>query len=243
MAMYLKGVLIALRGLPTTLYVSVIAVIIGIIFGMILAMMKLSESKIARGIANVYIEIFRSTPMIVQALIMAYGIPMILQAQEISFKWPTLIIPAIIVCSLNSAAYMAEVMRSGIQAVDAGQIEAALSLGMTKGQLNRLVIWPQAIRICIPALGNEFITMIKETSILSYVGVTEVLRSAALWNAASFETFPAYIGAAVVYFCICFPLSKIVSILEKRMEGKDQEAAVMTANKAEREQLIDAEVK
>lgn len=155
--------------------------------------------------------------MIVQALVMAYGLPYLLQSHSVEFRWSNLIIPAMLVCGLNSAAYMAEVIRGGLQAVDAGQIEAAQSLGMTKGQIMKLVVLPQAIKIVIPSFGNEFVTMIKETAVLSYVGVVEVLRSAQLWNAATYNTFEAYIGAAAVYLCLTFPLSKLIGLLEKRM--------------------------
>jgi ABC-type amino acid transport system permease subunit len=155
--------------------------------------------------------------MLVQALILAYGVPLLLQNNGIMFKWPHLIIPALLVCGLNSAAYMAEVIRGGIQAVDPGQIEAAQSLGMSKGQINRLIILPQAFKIVIPSLGNEFVTLIKETSVLSYVGVEETLRKAALFNAATYCTFEAYIGAAIVYLMMTYPLSKGVQALEKHL--------------------------
>lgn len=223
MSDYLMGVTVALKGLPTTLYVSVFALIAGIILGLVLAMGKLSKSRPPRIASNAYIEIFRSTPMICQALIMAYGIPMLLQSHDFHFTWSSLVIPATIVCGLNSAAYMAEVFRSGIQAVDPGQIEAAYSLGMTKLQVNRLIILPQAFRIVIPSLVNELVTLVKETSILGYVGVVEVLKSAQLWNASSFKTFQAYVGAAIVYFVVCYPLSKGATYLEKRMKGTDME--------------------
>ncbi|MCR5482460.1 MAG: amino acid ABC transporter permease [Clostridia bacterium] len=218
MGVYLKGVEVALRGLPTTLYVSLFAVAGGVVIGLLLAVMKLGKSKPAKIVSDVYIEVMRATPMLAQALIMAYGLPMILQSNGVDFKWPSLVIPAIIVCAFNSAAYVAEILRSGIQAVDPGQIEAAYSLGMSKGMVNKLVVWPQALRICIPALGNELVTMIKETSVLGFVGVVEVIRSAQLWNAQSFETFPAYVGAAIVYLIVCFPLSKLVGLLEKKMD-------------------------
>lgn len=217
MEVYLQGILVALRGAPLTIGVSLFAVIIGVIVGLGFALMKKSENKILSIISKIYIEIVRGTPMIVQALIMAYGIPYLLQQNGIMFKWPHLIIPAMIVCGLNSAAYMAEVIRGGIQAVDPGQVEAAQSLGMSKGQINRLIVLPQAFKIVIPSFGNEFVTLIKETAVLSYVGVVEVLRSAALWNASTFETFPAYIGAAIVYLLMTYPLSKGVSALERHM--------------------------
>lgn len=155
--------------------------------------------------------------MIVQALIMAFGIPILLKQWGISFTWPDLIIPAMLVCGLNSAAYMAEVIRGGIQAVDPGQVEAAQSLGMGKHQITRLIVLPQAIRIVIPSFGNEFISLIKETAVLSFVGVVEILRGAQLWAASSALTFHAYIGAAIVYLMLTFPLSKGVAALEKHL--------------------------
>ena len=159
----------------------------------------------------------------VQALIVSYGIPILLQSNGIMFRWPELVIPAMLVCALNSAAYMAEIIRGGIQAVDHGQIEAALSLGMTGRQINRLIVLPQAFRIVLPSFGNEFITLIKETAVLAFVGVPEILRNAQLWNASTFETFPAYIGAAVVYLMITYPLSKGVAALEKHMAKEIKE--------------------
>ena len=197
MELYIKGITIALKGVPATVGVSLIAVALGVILGLGLAIMKMSDHVVLRAPAAVYIDIVRGTPLIVQALILAYGVPQILQANDIGFKWPYLVIPAIIVCGLNSAAYVAEVIRGGIQAVDKGQMEAARSLGMSKGLAMRLVVIPQAFRIILPSLGNEFITLIKETAVLSFVGVVEILRRGQLWNASSFETFPAYIGACL----------------------------------------------
>lgn len=217
MALYFKGFTVALSGVPVTLGVSFIAVIIGICLGLILALMKMSKVTILRIIATAYIEIVRGTPMLVQALIFAYGIPQILQANNIEFRWAHLVIPAIIVCGCNSGAYVAEIIRSGLQAVDKGQMEAARSLGMSHGLAMRLVIIPQALRIVLPAFANEFITLIKETCVLSYVGVREILRKGALWNAATFNTFPAYIGVALVYMLLTIPLSKLVGVVEKKM--------------------------
>lgn len=217
MALYFKGFMVALGGVPVTLGVSLVAVIIGICFGLVLALMKMSKVKLLRVIATAYIEIVRGTPMLVQALIFAYGIPQILQANNIEFRWAHLVIPAIIVCGCNSGAYVAEIIRSGLQAVDKGQMEAARSLGMGHGLAMKLVIIPQALRIVLPAFANEFITLIKETCVLSYVGVREILRKGALWNAATFNTFPAYIGVALVYMLLTIPLSKLVGLVEKKM--------------------------
>ena len=215
--LYVKGFLVALQGVPVTVGVTLIAMVTGVVLGLVLALMKMSRIKVLTALASLYIEIIRGTPLIVQALIMAYGLPQLLQSSGISFRWPYLIIPAVIVCGLNSAAYVAEVIRSGIQAVDKGQMEAARSIGMTKGQAMKLIVIPQALKIVLPAFGNEFVSLIKETSVLSYVGVVEILRKGALWNAATFNTFEAYIGVALVYMLLTSPTSKLVKRLEKTM--------------------------
>ena len=220
MELYIKGIEMAIKGVPATVGVSLIAIALGVILGLGLALLKMSKHKFLSIPAMVYIEIVRGTPMIVQALIMAYGVPYLIQSQGTEFRWPALVIPALMVCALNSAAYVAEIIRAGLQAVDQGQMEAARSLGMSHSMAMRLIIIPQAFRIILPSLGNEFVSLIKETAILSYVGVVEILRRAALWNASSFETFPAYIGAAVVYMMLTIPLSKLVAYVERRMAGK-----------------------
>ena len=217
MGVYWKGILVALKGAPMTIGVSLVALAMGIVFGMLFALMRTADNKVLKTIAKIYIEIVRGTPLIVQALILAYGVPYLIQHNGGDFKWSTLIIPAIVVCGLNSAAYMAEAIRGGIQAIDKGQIEAAKSLGMTKKQITVLVVLPQAIKIVLPSFGNEFVSLIKETAVLSFVGVIEVLRSASLWNASTYQTFPAYIGAAVVYLMMTYPLSKMFAKLEKKM--------------------------
>ena len=223
MEIYLEGILVAMRGAAKTLGVSFFALLVGAALGLGFALMKKSYNRPVRILSKIYIEVVRGTPMIVQALIVSYGIPILLQSNGIMFRWPELVIPAMLVCALNSAAYMAEIIRGGIQAVDHGQIEAALSLGMTGRQINRLIVLPQAFRIVLPSFGNEFITLIKETAVLAFVGVPEILRNAQLWNASTFETFPAYIGAAVVYLMITYPLSKGVAALEKHMAKEIKE--------------------
>ena len=221
--LYVKGFLVALQGVPVTVGVTLIAMVTGVVLGLVLALMKMSRIKVLTALASLYIEIIRGTPLIVQALIMAYGLPQLLQSSGISFRWPYLIIPAVIVCGLNSAAYVAEVIRSGIQAVDKGQMEAARSIGMTRAQAMKLIVIPQALKIVLPSFGNEFVSLIKETSVLSYVGVVEILRKGALWNAATFNTFEAYIGVALVYMLLTIPSSKLVKHLEKKMATSNAE--------------------
>ena len=221
--LYVKGFLVALQGVPVTVGVTLIAMVTGVVLGLVLALMKMSRIKVLTALASLYIEIIRGTPLIVQALIMAYGLPQLLQSSGISFRWPYLIIPAVIVCGLNSAAYVAEVIRSGIQAVDKGQMEAARPIGMTRAQAMKLIVIPQALKIVLPSFGNEFVSLIKETSVLSYVGVVEILRKGALWNAATFNTFEAYIGVALVYMLLTIPSSKLVKHLEKKMANSNAE--------------------
>ena len=224
MGIYLKGFLIACKGIPATVCVSLIAIVIGAALGLLLALCSQTKSKVLHVIAKVYVDIIRGTPMLAQALIMAYGVPWLLQSWGIDFTWPQMGLPAIIVCGCNSAAYMSEVIRSGIQAIDKGQMEAARSLGMSHGMAMRLVIIPQAIRIILPAFCNEFVTLIKETSVLGYVGVVEILRRGQLWNSSSFETFPAYIGVALAYMVLTIPLSKLINGYERRMARKEAAA-------------------
>lgn len=221
MGIYLKGFLIACKGIPVTLGVSMVAVILGAAVGLLLALCTQAGSKILRGLARLYIDVVRGTPMLVQALIAAYGIVWLLQQHGVNWKWSSLVIPATLVCGLNSAAYMSEVIRSGIEAIDKGQMEAARSLGMTRGMAMRLIIIPQAVRIILPAFANEFVTLIKETSVLGYVGVAEILRRGQLWNSSSFETFPAFIGVALAYLVLTIPLSKIINGYQKRMSRKE----------------------
>ncbi len=221
MGVYIKGFLIACRGIPTTIWVSLVAIVLGAVLGLLLALCSQTKSKVLQVVSKFYVDIVRGTPMLVQALIMAYGVPQLLQSMGSNFKWPNLVIPAVIVCGLNSAAYLAEVIRSGIQAVDKGQMEAARSLGMSHGMAMRLIIIPQAIRIILPAFANEFVTLIKETSVLGYVGVIEILRRGQLWNASSFETFPAYIGVALAYMLLTIPLSKAINGYERKMARKE----------------------
>ena len=220
---YIKGFLVACQGIPATVFVSILSVVMGSVIGLLIALMRTSKNKFVSWISKLYVDIVRGTPMIVQALIFAYGVPQFMQSHVFYFKWANLIIPAIIVCGLNSAAYMSEVIRSGIQAVDKGQMEAARSLGMSKAMAMRLIIIPQAIKIILPAVGNEFVTLIKETSVLSYVGVVEILRKGTLLNAATYQAFPAYIGVALAYLVLTLPLSKLIAVLEERGKGRKKE--------------------
>ena len=171
MQLYVKGFLAAIQGVPVTLGVTLASIIIGVLLGLVLALMKMSKSKALSVISGVYVEVVRGTPLVVQALILAYGLPQLLQSKGVDFKWPYLVIPAIIVCGLNSAAYVAEVIRSGIQAVDKGQMEAARSLGMTHRKAMRLIVIPQALKIVLPSSVPLILSVMKVNIGLCLVGV------------------------------------------------------------------------
>lgn len=219
---YLHGIVIAAKGAPTTLLISFVAVLMGLVLGLCAAMAKRSRFKVLRGIGNVYVDVLRGTPLLVQVLILVYGVPQLLQSIGIPFHWELKIVAGFIACGINSSAYMAEIIRSGLQAVDIGQTEAARSLGLSSKKTMRYVIVPQAFKIIIPALGNEFITLIKETSILSVAGIVEVTRRGTLWASQSFLSFQAYIGVAIVYLVMTLTLSRLVAYLERRMGQSDR---------------------
>ncbi|WP_230975015.1 amino acid ABC transporter permease [Aminipila luticellarii] len=219
---YLMGIKIAYSGVGATLSITVVAVIIGVTLGLIAALCKLSKHKALSLPAKVYIELLRGTPLLVQALILYYGVPMLLQQHEIMFRWDYPIIAGMIVCGINSSAYVAEIIRSGLQAVDPGQTEASRSLGMTNFQAMKLVIIPQAFRIILPALGNEFVSLIKETAVLSVITITEITRKSTLWSSVTFQSWPAYLGTAFVYLTLTIPLSRVVLYMERRMAQSDR---------------------
>ena len=210
---------VAFSGAGVTLSISALAVLIGLALGLVVALGKMSHKKPIRVIASVYVDILRGTPLVVQALLVYFGIPMLLQGWGVHFIWPSAFIASFLVCGINSSAYVAEIIRSGLQAIDPGQAEAARSLGMTHGQTMRHIIIPQAIRIIIPALGNEFISLIKETAILSIISVTDVTRASMLFASRGANYFPAYLGTAVVYLIMTIPLSKFMNYVERKLAG------------------------
>ena len=224
MADYLQGIKIAAYGIGTTLYVTAGALIIGLVIGLIMVLGKMSQHKVLKWPASVYVEIIRGTPLFVQVLILAYGVPQMINSMSggsVSFTWKPIVIVGIIACGLNSGAYLAEIIRSGIQAINKGQTEAARSLGMSRSQTMISIVLPQAFKVILPAMANEFVTLIKETSILSYVGIVEITREGMLWASRDFKSFPAYIGVAVIYMCMTIPLSRVVAYLEKHMASSN----------------------
>jgi len=238
------------EGLVCTVSLSAFTVIFGFVLALMLALMRMADFRPLRFldntqggegrtgfvgalsrfrplnfIASVYIEVFRATPLMVQLFIVYYILLADLDLP--SFKLFGLIrferfVPGVIALSLNSAAYLSEIIRSGIQSIDGGQTEAARSLGMTQVQNMRYIVLPQAIKNILPAIANEFVTIIKESSICWTIGVQEIMSAVNSIKAATFTIGEALIIAACVYFCLTFPTSKIIEYFERKMSRGDK---------------------
>ena len=199
-------------GVTTTLQFTCIAVSLGVILGTIVAILKMSKSKIIRFLVSVYVEVVRGTPILLQLYVFYFALPSLLPFLDLSpFMWV-----AIAMC-INSGAYVSEVIRSGIQAVDKGQTEAARSLGLNKTQTMIKIILPQAIRNILPALGNEFIMILKETSLASTFFLGDLMTSQKIVAGATYLQFESLVIVGAIYLCFTFPLSKLVEWFEKRM--------------------------
>ncbi|HDH2350150.1 TPA: ABC transporter permease subunit [Staphylococcus aureus] len=204
-----------LKGIKITILISLIGVALGSILGAFVALMKLSKIKIISWIASIYIEILRGTPMLVQVFIVFFGITAALGLDISALVCGT------IALVINSSAYIAEIIRAGINAVDKGQMEAARSLGLNYRQTMKSVIMPQAIKNILPVLGNEFVTLIKESSIVSTIGVGEIMFNAQVVQGISFDPFTPLIVAAALYFVLTFVLTRIMNMIEGRLNASD----------------------
>ena len=204
-----------IQGIGATILISLIGVVLGSIFGGILAFMKLSKNIILKTLSWIYIEFIRGTPLLVQVFLVYFGTTAVLGIDLSAF------ICGAIALVINCAAYIAEIIRAGINAVDKGQTEAARSLGLSHAQTMNKVVMPQAIKNILPALGNEFVTVIKESSIVSVIGVSELMFNAQVVQGASFDPFTPLLIAAVVYFILTFALSRLMNVFERRMRVSD----------------------
>lgn len=204
-----------LKGIKITILISLIGVALGSILGAFVALMKLSKIKIISWIASIYIEILRGTPMLVQVFIVFFGITAALGLDISALVCGT------IALVINSSAYIAEIIHAGINAVDKGQMEAARSLGLNYRQTMKSVIMPQAIKNILPALGNEFVTLIKESSIVSTIGVGEIMFNAQVVQGISFDPFTPLLVAAALYFVLTFVLTRIMNMIEGRLNASD----------------------
>jgi polar amino acid transport system permease protein/polar amino acid transport system substrate-binding protein len=200
-----------LSGLGVTIEIAVISLILAVILGIILGIFSISTSRILKTISTVYIYMVRGTPLMIQALFLFFGVG---QALNIRFD-P--VVAAIITLTINASAYMAEIFRGGIQAVDNGQMEAARSLGLSYYKAMRKVILPQAIKIMVPSILNQFIVTLKDTSILSVISIRELTLSGQIIIARNFKPLQMYAIVAVMYFIIITLLTLVSRHVERRL--------------------------
>lgn len=202
-----------IKGLGMTIGLALLTVVLGTLLGTPLATAKLSQHKVWKRVAIIYIEVVRGTPLLLQLYIFAYGIPLAIPSFYISpFA------AGVLALTLNSAAYVAEVIRAGIQSVDIGQMEAARSLGLSRSKAMRKVIIPQAFKNVLPALGNEFVTVVKESSIVSIVGIVDVMKITNVVSSQEFTMFEALIFAGLLYFIVTYSISKLIQRMERRLD-------------------------
>lgn len=213
------------QGIEYTLLISITSVSIAVLPALFLALMRLSKLRVVRSISGIYIALFRSTPLLVQLAIVYYGLFNFIKVPTyhlFGFINLSMFIPGVVALALNSAAYVAEIFRAGILAVDSGQDEAARSLGLTAAKSMQHVVLPQAIKNILPALANEIITMVKESSILSTLGMVELMWAAKTVSATTYITIGPYVLAALIYFSINYPASKLIEVIERRMRRGDK---------------------
>lgn len=216
-----------LYGVITTLIISLLGTLIGFVIGLGLSILKITKSrasdtltsKIFKKIGNIfsssYIQFFRGTPMMVQASLIYYGF------LKLGGHW-TAFSAGIFVVGINTAAYIAEIIRSGINAIDPGQMEAARSLGMTHYQAMRKVILPQAVKNVIPAIGNEFIVNVKDTSVLSVIAVTDLFYNSKSITMIHYVYFEVYFITSIIYLIITLLSSRLLALLDKKLAGKNR---------------------
>ena len=210
-----------LPGAAYTLCLTIAAVGIGILIGLVMALLKMGKNRVLSAIANAYIEVFRGTPLYVQIFLFHYGVASII-ATIIGGRFNfTVLVTGIVVLALNSGAYVAEIFRAGIQGVDKGQVEAARSLGMTHKQAMQMVILPQAFKMVIPPLGNEFVMLLKDTSLLAAIGLSEIMKRGMIYNSVTFQPFPTFLAVALIYFILTFSLTRLINRYERKLaKGK-----------------------
>lgn len=205
-----------LEGLKITIIISLVSLFFGMLVGLLSCLLGLSKSKVLRAISAVYVWLIRGTPMIVQAFIVYYGVPIIVQQ-----FFPSFIISetlaSVITLSLNAGAYLSEIFRSGIQAVDIGQIEASRSLGISSGRTMMAIVLPQAFKITIPSIVNQFIITVKDTSILSVISLAELCNQAKQYSASTYLFFETYILVGVFYLAVISVLMLLSKFVEKKV--------------------------
>jgi polar amino acid transport system permease protein len=210
-----------ITGFFTSIELTVVALLVGLLIGLIVGLMRISRQKWLKVPAKLYVDLFRGTPLLLQILAMHFAVlPTIFES--LGLQAPEAITSSFVALSLNAGAYISEIFRGGIQSIEKGQMEAARSLGMTYGQAMRLVILPQAFKRMLPPLGNEFIALLKDTSLVAIIAVNDITYAAFTTAKSTFERWPPYLTAAAMYLVLTLVLSRIVFYLEKRFSTSSQ---------------------
>lgn len=206
--------MLLVNGIGVTIKVSLLAVVMGMIIGFLIALCNLSKIKLLNILGKVYIDVIRGTPSVTQLMIIYFVV-------FATVDWPKWIIAAI-AFSINSGAYVSEIIRAGILSIDKGQVEAGRSLGLSKSQTMTSIVLPQAIKNIFPALGNEFITLIKETAIVGYVGLVDIQKAGDFIKSATYEAFMPLIATAIIYFVLIKLLTLGLGRIEKVLRKSDK---------------------
>ncbi len=200
------------KGLKMTMLIAVIGILLGFVIGLLVGLARSGKNKILYRITGIYVAIIRGTPLMVQALYLYFAIPMMLNFELPAFH------AGVIAIGLNSGAYISEIVRGAIQSIDIGQQEAGVCLGLSKFQITTSIILPQAIKIMLPSLCNQFIISVKDTSLLTVIGVAEMTHQATQAVSSTFRTVEIYTALALMYFILNTILSFLLSKIERRMK-------------------------
>ena len=214
-----------LRGTGVTLLIALSGTVLGFLIGLLVAIARTIEPapkasavkraliKLLKGILAVYIEVFRGTPMMVQAMVIYYG-----AMQYLGLDMPQML-AAVLIVSVNTGAYMAEIIRGGIISVDKGQVEAAKSIGMTHWQTMSAIVLPQAVRIIMPSIGNEFVVNIKDSSVLNVISVSELFFMSKSAAGTYYKYFEVFFITALIYLVLTFSITRLLRLIERKMDG------------------------
>ncbi|MBP7255270.1 MAG: amino acid ABC transporter permease [Negativicutes bacterium] len=205
-----------LEGALVTIKITALSVGFGLLIGLVASIARMSKLWLVKMLASLYVDFIRGTPLLVQIFIIYFALPMITGVRVDP------LVAAITACSINSGAYVAEIFRAGIESIDKGQMEAGRSLGMTWGQTMYYIIVPQAFKRVIPPLGNEFIAMLKDSSLVSVIGFEELTRRGQLIIARTYGSLEIWLSVAVIYLAMTFVISRFVAYLERRYKIDDK---------------------
>ena len=213
------------KGIGYTMLVSIIGTIIGLVIGLLIGVFRTMPmpknkflrvlKKVADWLLSAYVEIFRGTPMMVQAMVIFWGFALVNNGVTLN-----VVFAGLFIVSINTGAYMAEIVRGGIISVSKGQFEGAHAIGMTHAQTMFYVVIPQVLRNILPSVANEFVINIKDTSVLNVIGFTELYFVAYTINSINYQTFATYLLVAIIYFVLTFTITRILRLIEKKMDGK-----------------------